>query len=385
MISRILKKSRQSAKSFFLLGPRGTGKTSWIRQELPGSLYLDLLRTDLYLELLADPHKLSAMIPPGFQEWIVLDEVQRIPLLLNEVHRLIEEKGYKFALTGSSARSLRKKGVNLLAGRALVHHMHPLTALELGEQFNLTHALAYGHLPATLSEPDPKSYLSAYVNTYLREEVMQEGLTRNLSAFSRFLEAASFSQGSVINMSAMAREVGVQQKLVTSYFDILDDLLLGFRLPVFNKRAKRRTIQHPKFYFFDVGVYQTIRPKGFIDSVQEIEGAALETLFLQEMRALNEYLNLEYQLFYWRTSTGLEIDFIAYGPQGFHAFEIKRNSRVSSKDCAALKAFKEEYPAAQLYLIYNGENRYYYDDVQVIPFSECLQMLATLLQRNSGS
>lgn len=383
MISRILKKPLELEKSFFLLGPRGTGKTSWVKEALPSALYLDLLRTDLYVELLAEPQRINALIPPHFKDWIIIDEVQKIPMLLNEVHRLIEEKQYKFVLTGSSARSLRKKGVNLLAGRALVFHMYPLTVYELKGLFNLPHALQFGHLPATFSAPDPKSYLSAYVNAYLREEVMQEGLTRNLSAFSRFLEAASFSQGNVINMAAIAREIGVQQKLVTSYFDILDDLLLGYRLPVFKKRAKRQTVQHPKFYFFDTGVYQTLRPKGIIDSVQEIEGAALESLFLQELRAINDYFDCGYQLFYWRTQAGFEVDFIAYGEQGFHAFEIKRARHVTNKDCKGLRAFKQEYPAAQLYLLYSGDTSYYFDDVRVIPYAECLRTLLTLLTSNT--
>lgn len=380
MISRILQKPLQLNKSFFLLGPRGTGKTSWVKEALPQALYLDLLRIETYVELLAEPQRINALIPPDFKGWIIIDEVQKIPILLNEVHRLIEEKHYKFVLTGSSARSLRKKGVNLLGGRALMFHLYPLTVRELGDLFNLAHSLHFGQLPATFSEPDPKRYLSAYVNTYLREEVMQEGLTRNLSAFSRFLEAASFSQGNVINMASIAREIGVQQKLVTSYFDILDDLLLGYRLPIFNKRAKRQTIRHPKFYFFDVGVYQALRPKGIIDSVQEIEGAALETLFLQELRALNDYFDCGYQLYYWRTQTGIEVDFIAYGEQGFHAFEIKRSAHVSSKDCAGLNAFKTEYPAAKLYLLYNGNTRHYFGEVQVIPYIEGLRSLLAILQ-----
>ena len=360
MISRILDKPLKRPKSFFLLGPRGTGKTHWARSHLPNALYFDLLKTETFISLLANPSKLETMIPQEFADWIVIDEIQRIPELLNEVHRLIESKKYKFVLTGSSARNLRKKDVNLLAGRALVYKMYPLTILELGSNFNLEKALKYGQLPAAIFEDEPKDYLAAYVDTYLREEVMQEGLTRNIAAFSRFLEIASLSQGCVINMAAIARETAVGQKIITGYFDILDDLLLGYRLPVFNKRAKRRIINHPKFYFFDVGVCKALRPKGILDSDAELDGVSLETLFLQELRALNDYLELEYDIYYWRTQTGLEVDFVLYGPNGFHAFEIKRASKVSEKDGKGLKAFHDEYPEAKLHLLYNGEQEYYY-------------------------
>ena len=198
MYSRIL--NPPSNKSFFLFGPRGTGKSSWVKGKFPAALYLDLLESEVHNDLLAHPQRLEKMIPAGFNDWIILDEVQKIPELLDEVHRLIEKHRYKFVLTGSSARKLRKKGVNLLAGRALTYHMHPLTTAELGGDFRLDHSLAFGHLPCAYTENDPKRYLDSYVKTYLLEEVQQEGLTRNLGAFSRFLEAPSFSQGSALNI-----------------------------------------------------------------------------------------------------------------------------------------------------------------------------------------
>lgn len=380
MVSRILKKPLTHHKSFFLLGPRGTGKTYWLKQHLADQVYIDLLNTEVYTHLLANPHRLEAFIPKHYSGWIIIDEVQRIPALLNEVHRLIESKqGYVFILTGSSARSLRKKGVNLLAGRALTYHMHPLVPHEIGENFNLSKALNLGLLPAILTEPNPNAYLKAYVATYLREEIMQEGLTRNLATFTRFLEIASFSQGQVLNMSAVARETNTSQKNVTNYFDILDDLLIGYRLPVFTRRQKRRTIQHPKFYYFDVGVYQAIRPRGYIDTQAEIDGAALETLFLQTLRAINDYYELDYQLFYWRTLTDLEVDFIVYGEHGFFAFEIKRSQCVSNTDTKALLSFKTDYPEAHLYLIYGGTQRYYFGDVKVVPMRDILLELSDIL------
>ena len=216
----------QKNKSFFLFGPRGTGRTYWIKKHFPDGLYFDLLKSNLYADFLANPHLLEGLIPQGFDGWIIIDEIQKVPQLLNEVHRLIESRGYKFGMTGSSARSLRKKGVNLLAGRALTYNMHPLTTVELQEDFDLNKSLLYGNLPALGSEPDSKFYLDSYVKTYLREEVLQEGLTRNLSAFSRFLEVASFSQGETLNMSEIAREAGVNRKVIASYFQIVEDLLL---------------------------------------------------------------------------------------------------------------------------------------------------------------
>ena len=378
MVSRILQKPLKHKKSFFLFGPRGVGKTHWIKTNLKDAVYIDLLDMEVYALLLANPHRLVEFIPKDYDDWIVIDEIQKIPELLNEVHRLIEE-GHIFVLTGSSARSLRKKGVNLLAGRALIYHMHPLIAQELGDDFDLPKALSYGLLPALLSEPDPTAYLKSYVTTYLREEVLQEGLTRNLAVFTRFLEVASFSQGQILNMAAIAREANTSQKNVSNYFDILDDLLLGYRLPIFTKRAKRQTIQHPKFYYFDVGVYQTLRPKGFLDTQAEIDGPALETLFLQSVRAINDYYDLDYQLYYWRTLAGVEVDFVMHGPKGLFAFEIKRSRTATKSDAKGLLSFQEDYPEATLYLVYGGERKYNFGDVTVLPMIDVLFELPKIL------
>jgi predicted AAA+ superfamily ATPase len=379
MYNRLLKLPFHNKSSVLLLGPRGTGKTLWVKSLLPKALYFDLLEFSLYSQLLAQPDRLYDLIPKGFKDWIIIDEVQRVPELLNEVHRLIEHKHYKFVLTGSSARSLKRKGVNLLAGRALRYHMYPLTIQELKKDFNLKHALKFGLLPATFNVENPEKYLETYVQTYLREEVQQEGLTRNLSAFIRFLEVASFSQGSVLNMSEIAREVGMDRLVVTNYFTILEDLLLAYRIPPFTKRAKRRLILNTKFYFFDVGVYRHLRPSGILDTPEEIDGAALETLFLQSLKAVNDYDGLGYNIYYWRTSNGQEVDFIVYGPKGLHAFEIKRANHVSNKMLKGLAAFKNDYPEAKLYFIYTGKQREYHDDIQVIPIEEALAGLPKIL------
>lgn len=382
MYTRLLKKPILLDRSFFLFGPRGTGKTTWLNAHFGsamGALRIDLLNGDLYTELLARPHRIDTLIGANHSGWVVLDEVQRVPSLLNEVHRLIESRGLRFVLTGSSARSLRKKGVNLLGGRALTFHMHPLVAEELGAEFDLDRALRFGQLPSVPGNPDPHQYLKSYVQSYLREEVQQEGLARNLANFSRFLEVASFSQGSPVNVAEIARETGVDRKVVDSYFGILDDLMIGIRVPVFTKRAKRRLIAHPKFYFFDAGVYRTIRPRGPLDTPEEAEGAALETLCLQELRAINDALGLEYELSYWRTADGHEVDFVLYGPQGLYAIEVKRSSRYTRADLKGLRAFKDDYPMAQAFLFYGGENVRQEEGVQILPLTHALTHLSQLL------
>jgi len=377
MYSRLIKPP--DAKSFFLFGPRGTGKTTWTKATFPNAVYLDLLEAEIFNDLLPNPQRLENFIPKDFKGWVIIDEVQRIPELLNEVHRLIEKYKYKFILTGSSARKLRHKGVNLLGGRALNYSLHPLTAVELGKNFKLSHSLKYGHLPCAYTEQDPKAYLESYVKTYLEEEVHQEGLTRNLSAFARFLEAASFSQGSVVNVSSVARECSIERKVVENYFTILEDLLIAYRLPVFTKRAKRRLITHPKFYFFDVGVYRVLRPTGPLDMPEQIEGIAFETLFFQELKAINDALNLGYTISYWRTSNQMEVDFILYGENGIRAFEIKRTGKFSRNMLSGLKSFLKDYPMAKAYFIYGGERRMREGNIEIIPLNDALKDLPNIL------
>jgi len=377
MYSRIINPPKN--KSFFLFGPRGTGKSSWVKSTFPKALYLDLLDAELYNDLLANPKRLENLIPKGFEDRVVLDEVQRIPEILNEVHRLIEKEKHSFVLTGSSARKLRRKGTNLLAGRALTCSMHPLTVTELGSDFRLDHSLRFGQLPCAYTEADPKAYLESYVQSYLREEVQQEGLTRNLASFSRFLEAASFSQGSILNVAGVARDCAVERKVVENYFSILEDLLLAHQLPVFTKKAKRRMIGHKKFYYFDVGIFRTLRPMGPLDLSEEAEGPALETLLLQELIAINASLNLGYQIYFWRTSHHLEVDFVLYGEKGIRAFEIKRGGRIRPEMFHGLQAFLEDYPMAKAYFIYGGDRRMREGRIEVLPVTECLRQLAGIL------
>src|SRR3989338_2253113 len=239
-------------QSFFLLGPRGTGKSTMIKELFPDAFYLDLLLPDVFRTYLAHPERFREVVHGNKDKKVfVLDEIQKVPELLEVVHSLLEEKKERqFVMTGSSARKLRRTGTDLLAGRAVIKHMHPFIAAELGDRFSLDLSLKYGMLPVILDSADPMASLHAYIDLYVREEVQAEGLTRNIGNFTRFIEAASFSHGSILNVSNIARECGVERKIVEGYIHILEDILLAYRIPVFSKRAKRATIQHPKFYFF---------------------------------------------------------------------------------------------------------------------------------------
>lgn len=374
-------------QSFFLFGPRGTGKSSWVKGSFADAVLIDLLHSGTYTELLAAPHRLEDKIQVDTrsrsQRTVIIDEIQRVPELLNEIHRLIETKRFRFVLTGSSARKLRQRGVNLLAGRALLKAMHPLTSRELGKDFDLQHSLRYGQLPRAYAESNPTEFLKTYVSIYLREEVQQEGLTRNLSAFSRFLEAASFSQGSVLNISSVARESHVERKVVEDYFAILEDLMLAVRLPLFAKRAKRTLLQHPKFFFFDAGVFRAIRPKGPLDTPHEIDGLSLETLVLQELRAAIDYREVDAELFFWRTKAKQEVDFVLYGPKTFIAIEVTRASRVTSKDLKSLEVFQSDYPAARPILLYTGTRRDRFGNVTVLPVDLFLKNLPDIVNQDT--
>jgi predicted AAA+ superfamily ATPase len=257
--------------------------------------------------------------------------------------------------------------------------MHPLTATEVGPRFDLRHSVRFGHLPAVHVESDPERYLASYTGTYLREEVQAEALTRNLDAFARFLVAASFSQAAVLSVSAVARDVGLPRKTVEGYFRLLDDLLSSIRLPVFTRRAKRAMTSHEKFYFFDAGVYRALRPRGPLEPADEIDGAAVETLVLQELRATNDNLGLGYQLHYWHTRDHKEVDFVLYGERGLVAVEVKRAGRFRADDLATLRLFGEDYPLARRFLLYGGTREYEMDGVRVLPLAVALPSLPEIL------
>lgn len=380
MVKRIIE--LPSKTSFFLFGPRGTGKSSLIKERYPDSIYIDLLESETYRRLLARPERISEYIYNNHEQPIIIDEIQRIPNLLNEVHRLIENEKLNFILTGSNARKLKSTQANLLAGRALKYNMFPLTISELGNEAVLKDILQHGLLPTiydTSRDIDPVKYLESYVQIYLEEEVMQEGLTRNLGNFSRFLETASFSQGQQLNISEVAREASINRKLAESYFEILSDLLIAYELPVFKKRAKRKLISQSKFYFFDIGVYSTIKPKGFLDRVENEEGILYESLVMQELMALNSYTNANYELNYWRTKGGVEVDFVLYGKDKLIAIEVKRKDTITKSDLMGLRTFKDDYPTAQQFVFYGGSKTLNIGGITAIPIKEALLNLRRIL------
>jgi predicted AAA+ superfamily ATPase len=381
MYARII--SYPKDRSFFLFGPRSTGKSTWVQNEFPSALLIDLLKASTFTRLTAQPDRLERMIPEGFSDWVIIDEIQKIPSLLDETHRLIEARKLKFILTGSSPRKLRRGGVNLLGGRALTLGMYPLTAAELQGDFELKKALAHGLIPLAYTAEHPRDFLESYIQVYLQEEIAQEGLIRNIGSFTRFLESASFSQGSILNVSTVARDCAVPRKTVEGYFDILNDLRIGYRIPLFQKRVRRKTQAHPKFYFFDAGLFRTLRPIGPLEDDGGTIGPALETLVLQELIALSSYLRKRYRIHYWRSANNMEVDFIVYGEKAFFAVEVTKANRIREDDTAGLKAFLNEYPMATAFLLYGGADRYYEDKIHFIPVTEFFRDVIELFFRQA--
>ncbi len=375
----ITRKFQAPRGNFFLFGPRGTGKSTWLRQAYPGALFVDLLDPATHRALLARPELLRELVDGNPRaRVVVIDEVQKAPALLDVVHQLAESgtrRTVRFVLTGSSARKLKRTGVNLLAGRLARKTMHPFLASELGERFDMTAAMRRGLIPLVVFSADPREALAAYVSLYLKEEVQAEGLVRNLGSFARFLEAAAFSHGALLNVSAVARECGIGQKTVEGFFGILEDLLLAYRVPPFTRRARRRMAHHPKFYFFDAGVYSSLRPRGPLDRPEEIGGASLEGLVAQHLRAWIAYGSSPLNMFYWRTKSGLEVDFVLYGEDAFTAIEVKASRSVFPRDLRALNAFLEDYPKSRACLLYGGDRRLKVMGIPCVPCDEFLRAL----------
>lgn len=363
--------------SYFLFGPRGTGKSTWIKKNYPNCYYIDLLQADLLRAFAAHPERLKNLLDaqPDITN-VVIDEIQRVPELLPIVHSIIEEKKeIQFILTGSSARKLKRAGVDLLAGRAIKKAMHPFIASELGEAFSLKKALAWGMLPIVWGAKDHEDVLQTYVDLYIQEEVQFEGLVRSIGNFSRFLSVIAFSHASALNTTNIARECQVKRPTIENYIDILQDLLLGYLIPVFTNRAQRILVSHPKFYLFDAGVYLALRASGPMDSRDEIEGGALEGLMLQHLKAWCDYSKGKFQIYYWRTKAGLEVDFIIYGEGGFWAIEVKNKTTISSKDVRGLLHFRDDYPESKQILLYNGQDRIMENGILCIPCEEFLKQI----------
>ncbi len=381
LVPRFLRPPRDHA---FLFGPRGTGKTTWLRASFPDAVMVDLLDANERRTLSAHPERLRERALDAAARrsesagvtYVVVDEVQRVPALLDVVHALIESQHrFRFVLTGSSARKLRRGGANFLGGRASDLRLHPFLAAELGDDFDLDRALRWGTLPLVVGAADPADRLRSFSSFYLDQEVRAEGFVRDMGAFSRFLEVMSFSHAAELNVAAVARETAVRASTVTGYVEILEDLLLGFRLPVFRRRARRRIASHPKFYYFDCGVFRTLRPPGPLDRATEIRGTTLEGLVAQHLRAWCDYRNRGHRLFTWRTRSGTETDFVVYGPDEFWGIEVKHATSVRPEDLRGLRSFGDEYPEAGRFLLYRGDRRYLIDGVLCLPVSDFLLRL----------
>jgi predicted AAA+ superfamily ATPase len=364
--------------SFFLFGPRGTGKSTWLKKHFGDAVRLDLLDRETYRLYTARPERLRDLVEAQPKPTcIVLDEVQKIPELLDVVHQQMEEHPqHSFVLTGSSARKLKRSGVDLLAGRAIETTMHPFMAAELGDAFHLDTALQRGLVPVVCAAPIPAKTLAAYVGLYLEQEVKAEAMVRDVGSFARFLESISFSHASVLNLTEVARECHVNRNTVQGYVEVLEDLLLAFRVPVFSRRARRHLVAHPKFFFFDAGVFRSVRPGGPLDSPTEMAGPALEGLVAQHLRAWIAYGDMDRtKIYYWRTKSGTEVDFVVYGESTFFAVEIKNSQNVYRRDVKPLSAFKDDYPEAQVVLLYRGEERLMVDGVLCVPCAQFLKQL----------
>lgn len=360
-------------KSYFLFGPRGTGKSYLIRQELSPSIpVINLLRSEHYLRLSNRPQDLESIITSYENHSIVvIDEVQRIPLLLNEVHRLIEEKQIKFLLTGSSARKLKRGGANLLAGRAREAKLFPLTYHEI-ENFNLKHYLLYGGLPMIYLSDEPQEDLYAYIDTYLKDEIIAEAVVLKLQAFTRFLEISAITSGTMLNYASLSNDVGISASTIREYYSILEDTFLGFSLPAYTKTKKRKAISTAKFYYFDLGIKNTLAN---IDSVPEntdIFGNLFEHFIALELRAYLSYRRIRKSLCYWQSKHGKEVDFIIGDDI---AIEIKSSNNVQDKHLKGLKALAEENLNMKYFLVSQDKINRNKDNIVILYWEDFLTRL----------
>lgn len=375
MIERILE---TPGSSVFLFGPRGIGKTTFVRQRLADAAIYDLLDSHTFVRLEQAPQLLfeeCRLLEKG--SWVVVDEIQRIPVLLNEVHRLIEQQGLKFVLTGSSARKLRRAGVNLLAGRALTKQMFPLVSAELGSDFDIQQVLRFGSLPSVIGNHEQIDYLQSYASTYLQQEIQHEAFTRNLGAFARFLEIAARQNGQRTNMLNISREASVKRGTVSNYFEILIDTLLGHWLPAWQLKPKNKQFTGSKFYFFDCGVTRSLTNRlPFPPSSEEL-GPLLETLVVNELRAFVSYKRLHYPLHYWSSYGGPEVDILLETLNGFVAVEIKASSIWHRRFHRPLKIVADHLGKSktQSYGVYLGPRPLLVDDVHILPVQDFLSRL----------
>ena len=375
MYARLLPTPTRSA---FLLGPRGTGKTTWLRDRFPTAATYDLLDTREALRLSKTPDALYrelAVLPAG--SWAVIDEVQKVPELLNEVHRLIEANGLRFVLSGSSARKLRRRGVNLLAGRAITTTIFPLVSAELGFELDIRRALSYGTLPMALVDDDPHDYLRTYAETYLVQEVQAEALTRSLGAFARFLEIAARQNAQATNATSIARDAGIDRRTVQSHFGILTDTLIGYWLPAWKLKSATKQVQQSKFYFFDGGVVRALSGRLPYPPTQEERGPLVETFILNEIRAFLNYSGRHYRPHYWRSYDGAEVDVLCETAAGFVAIEIKAAARWDRRFNRGLHRVRQHLDQHETacYGVYLGQRAALWDDVRILPVLDFLKRL----------
>jgi predicted AAA+ superfamily ATPase len=376
MLNRIIKAPKQS---FFLLGPRGSGKSTWLSATFPDAYVIDLLSEETYQRLLANPGQFAdelRAVPSD--RWVIVDEVQRLPNLLNEVHRFMEEKRQNFVLCGSSARKLKRAGVNLLAGRALHRSMHPFVPEEIGDGFNLKETLRNGSLPIVWDSASKQETLSAFVQLYLKEEIQAEALVRNLPGFARFLPIAALFHGQNINVTNIAREAGVARTTVTGYLDILEETLLCFRLPAYEAKLRVRERKLPKWYWCDPGIVRAMkRVTG--PMAPEEEGALFEGLVAQMLRAYKDYRSLCDDIFYWSPSdrTTLEVDFILILGSSLIAVEVKSGKTFRNAWCKGLRVLEPLEGLQRRVVVYpRGPAMRTKDGIDVLPFKQFADELA---------
>jgi uncharacterized protein len=356
-------------KSYFLLGPRQTGKTSLIRNTLQGVKVYDLLDSSVYLTLSQNPGRIEQELAEQ-DKIIVIDEIQRLPLLLNEVHRLIESKGIRFLLTGSSARKLRQGGVNLLGGRARIQNLHPLTFKELGKKFDIHKVIERGMVPSIYFSDDPEEDLKSYTGLYLQQEIVAEGAVRNIPAFSRFLGVAAFCNGTIINFTNVSNDAQVARTTVYEYFEILKDTLILYELPAWKKSRKRKPLASSKYYFFDIGIAAALQHREFRFGTPEY-GEAFETYLMHELKSHSDYISGE-PVSFWRTDSGYEVDFII----GDHtAVEVKAKQNLSPRDIKSLNALAEEKKLKRYLCVSFEPRKRKVGDITILPYKEFLETL----------
>jgi predicted AAA+ superfamily ATPase len=379
MFTRALELPRPGQETFFLWGPRQTGKTTLLKQTYPQATWLDLLKADEYRRYLERPELLREELGADRRpEQVVIDEVQKVPALLDEVHWLHEHRRIRFALCGSSARKVKRGGANLLGGRAVRYELHGLTAAEIGKGFNLVRLLNHGYLPSLYESDRPERWLASYVGDYLKEEVAAEGLVRNLPVFSAFLNAAALSDGSLVNFANIARDCGVSGHTVKGYFDILEDTLLARWLPAYTKRPKRRVIAAPKFYFSDVGVVNYLARRSTLEPGGELFGKAFENWVLHELVAHRAYHGVRDDLSYWRLASGIEVDFII-GDMAV-AVEAKANAKITTDHLSGLRHLRADHPRVRPVVVcLEPKRRRTEDGIEILPAAAFVEDLAALL------